>query len=343
MDAQDILRTPLAGARVILGDEPALVRRRFKAMAAQWHPDVCSHPQAAMVFAHIVSLRDAALSGHTPKASQGLAREIHLSSGRRLATRPFSVQSTDTGETWVGGRTVSFVFKPDCADLALLARQSWSGLRWADGRMKDAFVSLAPATVPVLDGELRDGGHVLAIRRAPGYVALPDLLRALGGAMEPVHVAWLGSGLFNLVTWIQWMGLAHGGIAPESIFVDPTTHAVALLGGWEYATPLGQRPVALPGTTLAAIPGLEVAGATVDKTTDSLLVREVLRLALGDPARLCPRVPDLPEPVAQAIAQPPRSTGLEEYKAWIAVLEEGWGPRRFRVLDIDATRIYGST
>lgn len=339
MDATALLKTPLTQAKAVMGADAGAIKRAFKALAAQWHPDTCHDPQAGAVFAHVVALRDAALCAPKPSATRP-RRVFDLEGGRRVAMAPLSGWTTDAGETLVGRKAVTFVFAPGCADLAGRAGAQWAGLRFADAKMKAAFQPLAPIKTTALDARLQDGGVVCTVARPAGFVGLLDLLRHLGGAMEPVHVAWLGSGLYNLCAWFQWMGLAHAGLALETVFVNPETHGVAVLGGWEFATRLGDRPAALPGSTLAAIPRLEAQGEVVDAGTDLVLVREVLRAALGDPFRLKPKVQGLPDSVASAIAGLPKASAPAEYGAWIAALEEGWGPRRFRVLDVRETDVY---
>lgn len=338
MDATTLLGTPLVDARILLGSDPQTARRAFKALAARWHPDVCGDPQAAAVFAHLVALRDRAVGAAAGPSIGG--RVFVGRDGRRLINRAVSVVPTEMGEVLVGRRTVAFVYTPDIADLAARARAAWAWLRYADARMEAAFAPLVPPLKPALDMDMQDGGCVLALARPAGFVALVDLLAHLGGRMEAVHVAWLGSGLFNLMAWLQWMGQVHGAIGAEQVFVNPKTHGVALLGGWECATALGARPQVLPTATLRAIPRLEARGEVVDSATDGLLIREVLRTALGCPMAVRPTGPDIPDAFGQFIAAPPVGDARAQYSAWIAVLERAWGPRRFRVLGVEEGDVY---
>lgn len=341
MDAAAWLSVAPVDARRHLGDTPAAVRRAFKTLAAAWHPDACHDPQAGAVFAHLVALRDAALKG-TPSAKTSVRpkRVLRTADGRQMATDPVSTFTTDTCEVLVGRKTVAFLYAAGMEDMANAARAAWSSLRTADDRMEKAFRPTAP-TPAGMDVGMKGGGHLLTIARPKGYVALRDLLIHLGGAIHPHHVAWIGSGLFNQVAWFQWMGLAHGAIGLDTVFVDPTTHGVTVLGGWECATRLGERPKALPEATLRALPRLEAAGQVVDATTDAVLVREVLRALLAQPAALRPTGPDIPDAFADAFSRPPQATAPAEYKAWIESVEKAWGPRQFRVLDTDEGRIYG--
>jgi hypothetical protein len=341
MDAAAWLAVAPHEARRHLGDTPTAVRRAFKALAAAWHPDASTDPQASAVFAHIVALRDAALKGTPAAKTQGRPKRVlRTADGRQLATDPVSTFATDTCEVLVGRKTIAFLYAPGLEDMANAARAAWSNLRTADDRMEKAFRPTAP-TPAGMDIGLKDGGHMLTIARPKGFVALRDLLIHLGGSMHPHHVAWVGSGLLNHVSWFQWMGLAHGAIGLDTVFVDPTTHAVTVLGGWECATRLGERPRALPEATLRALPRLEAAGQTVDAATDPVLVREVLRALLGQPAALRPVGPDIPDAFGAAFTHPPHATAPAEYRAWIEAVEKAWGPRQFRVLDTDEGRIYG--
>lgn len=339
MDATALLQTPLSNARSVMGQDALAIKRAFKALAGQWHPDACADPQAAAVFAHIVALRDAALGARKPSLSRP-RRVFVCADGGRVAMSPLGGWTSETGETLVGRKAITVILRPDCADLADGLRARWAGLRYADDRMRAAFAPLAPTPSPAFNRTLEDGSVAMTLVRPEGFVGLVDLLRHLGGRMEPVHAAWLGSGLYNLVAWFQWMGLAHAGLSVETVWVNPTTHGVAVLGGWEFATALGARPEALPASTLRALPRLEASGEVVDGATDLVLVRDIIRVALGDSARITPQVAGLPAAVAKVIAAPPAADARTEYAAWIAALVEGWGPRRFQVLDVRDSDVY---
>lgn len=345
MDGAAWLSTPLDKAVEALGASPQAIKKRFKALAAAWHPDTCGDPQAGLVFAHIVALREAALDrvtgrGRSARACAAPQRALRTADGRVLGVRPTLERATDTCSVWVGRKTFAFLFPKGHEDLALAARDGWSRARYADSRMEKAFRPYAPQPTR-LDTPLEGGGHLLAIARPEGMVWLRDLLAHQGGAIHPHHVAWIGSGLWNALSWFQWMGQVHGAIGLDTVAVHPGTHAVAVLGGWECMTPIGGRPKALPDATLRAVPRLEARGEGVAPSTDALLVRELLRACLGAPAALRPKVAGLGDATAAAIAGPPLAGAVAEYKAWIEALEKDDGPRRFRVLDADSQAIYG--
>ena len=334
ISANEILGWNSQKARQVWGRSPADIRKGFKALAAAWHPDVCHDPQAARVLAHLVSLRKMALG----ESDRDLVR-FSLASGGALGMRCLSQWSSETGGVYVGPRTVGLRFEPGLEDLAQAAQERWKGWRFADARMKTYFAPLVPSKVLRAEA-LTDGGTLLVIARPDGYVAFGDLLAHLDGGMAPEDVAWLGSRLFNLVAWFQWMGLAHGALQGCNVFVNPRTHGVAVLGGWEFATALGERPAALPGATLRAVPRLEAAGERVDGSTDLVLVRAILRTALGPKVRVGPVPQGLPVALNRFLMGVPATDARAELAVWDGVLRESWGKRAFHECPAREADIY---
>ena len=74
--------------------------------------------------------------------------------------------------------------------------------------------------------ELEDGGILLALAREEQFFPL-----AMYGALLPEHAAWVVSRLENICCVLEYSGLVHGGISPESVFINPVTHEAALVGG----------------------------------------------------------------------------------------------------------------
>lgn len=299
-------------------------KRAFRKLATVWHPDVCADPRSAEVFAHLVRLRDAALGSARPAAA--VSRTLRTRDGRRLGLSPLSTIPVDTGEVLVGRRSLTWVYRADAADLAEAEAATIAGFRFADDRMRAQMTPFLPTLdrrIPLADGE-----EALVMARHADEVLLADLLR-VKGAVPAEHAAWIGSGLLNLACWLDWAGLVHGTIAPETVLISPETHTVRLMGGWGFATKAGTRPIALPGRTLALAPRLAVKAEVVDARLDLELVRRTLREAFGDPTGATLTRGGAPEPIGRWLVLPPAKFAREDYADWLTALERVWGLRRF--------------
>jgi hypothetical protein len=90
------------------------------------------------------------------------------------------------------------------------------------------------------DFEARDGTMVLVIEKTPDVYRLRDLISALGGSIEPKHVAWMMNTVLNIACYLERAGLTHNAITPDSYFVSPKYHSGLLLGDWWFAAKAGQ-------------------------------------------------------------------------------------------------------
>lgn len=331
--AEDILATPPHEAgRLLSGDETS-IRKAFRALVQAWHPDHCADPRAAAVVAHLVKLRDSALGRRATLASRrftspgGGAFEMSF-----VKARPF-----EAGEILVGRGSVAYVVSPDNVDLSgrplAIVRP-----RFANDRMRAEMERFLPR---LIRRESTVEGDVQVYARTPDQILLADLLEATG-PLEPVHAAWLLSGLLNLACWLSWAGFVHGAISPEHVLVSPKFHSVALVGPALYATRVDGRPEALPERTLSLVPRMGLAGQPVTPALDLDLVRATCREALGDAAgtRLGLRA-DMPAAFATWLAMPPAGTAQEDYGSWERAREVSFGPRRFVEMKVRPEAVYG--
>lgn len=343
-DAKEILSTSSRDANRLFGTGREAVRKTFKEFAATWHPDHSSDPRATEVFAHLVSLRDAALKD-VSAAAAGLSRNFVRADGSAFAMRVLRSHDLDTGELLVGPHSFAWRFDAAAQDVAESEERTLWSFRFADSRMESEMRRFLPTLKRRI--ELDDGGLMLVQTRADDDVLLADLIQAMtpdanGIRLPAVHAAWIGSGLFHIACWLGWAGLVHGAIGPETVVVSPSTHEVRLLGGFGFSRAVGSRPEVLPGRTLDLLPRLAVSGSTLKPADDGELIRLTLREALGDPAggRLLRGA--VPEPLARFLTLPPNDTPFAEYASWSKALEASWGRRRFAHLDQNAAAIYGA-
>lgn len=332
LTAAEILAVPAFDAsRVLPGDEDA-IRSRFRDLARDWHPDRCHEREAPEVFAHLVRLRDAALGG--PKAA---VRCFLGKAGKSFEMSYLKASRFDAGEVLVGRGSVAYLVETDFADLAATP-DATAAPRFANDSMRKEMERFLPS---LLRREAVSEGEILVYARTPDQVLLRDLLESVG-PIEPVHAAWLTSGLLNVACWLSWTGLCHGAISPDVVLVSPKHHSVALTGPALYATAIGGRPVALPERTLSTLPRLALAGQAVDATVDLDLVRATVREALGDPAgvRISLRK-DVPTAFATWLAMPPSKDARQDYASWERARESSFGPRRFVGMGVRPEAVYG--
>lgn len=311
-------------ARLLFPGDAAAVAARFHALARRWHPDRNPDPRAAAVFARISSLSATVRRSLTPAE-----RRLTTIGGRafRLAYR--ATRATDFGETLIGDRVIAHLVPPSLDDLA--DRAAAFAPRFADERMRKAMARLLPHPLATLQ---TPDGYAFVERKPAGAVLLRDLLTL--GPVDPRQAAWMTTRLVNIASWLQWAGLAHGAIGPDTLLVSPADHGLALTGPFLCARPFGERAPVLPERTLAAVP--RYAAALLDDRLDPELIRLTIREALGDPAgtRLAAD-PAFPQPFAQWLLMP--GDAAQSFPAWERAREASFGPRRFVPWDVDTAAL----
>jgi len=290
--AAAILRIPVSRPDLLFPAAAVDVQPFYRRLASRWHPDRNRAPGATEVFQRIAMLYAAA--------------KKQIAAGRwGVGRRPFEL-----GEMLIGDARVSFVVTPDAADLYASAVRTLRTFPYDSSVMRRQISHCLPQIEAA-------GPGTLVIKKAPDLVLLADLLEHLDGHMPATQVAWILSSLYNLACWLEWAGITHGAIGPDTVFVSRARQTVALLGGWWYAAPVGTPIAALPARTVEIIPPDIVRDRIADLRCDLELIRATGRELLGDAsgARLL-RDPSVPRAMADWLRHPSSGSALTDYRLW---------------------------
>ena len=324
------------------GDEVA-VHQLYRQLASRWHPDRSKDPQATEVFQRIGALYAAAreqISSGRWRPACG-ERVLNGGDGRQYRIKHFARRTFELGELLIGKELVSFLITPDAADLYAAALRMLRTLPFASKSMQEQISPWLPQVQAALEG----AEHcALVLQKPDDTVLLADLVDHLHGIVPPRHVAWMLSALYNLACYLEWAGITHNAIGPDTVFVSPQRHAVALLGGWWYAAPTGGRLTALPQRTVDTVPHDIVNTRIAAQRCDLELIRATGRELLGDASgvRLL-RDPSVPQPMADWLQHPSSGSAVGDYQLWRDSLYRSFGERRFVRLDITPKQIYPHT
>lgn len=331
--AADILK--IRDPAALFAGDAAAVKATFRGLAKLWHPDRNKSPEAVAVFEHIANLRDIVLKGEVPQPIADNTRVFTSDKGATFRLRFLTRHHIDAGEVFVTSRAIVYRIEKENEDLAndavLFTPQ------FADDRMRESTARCTPQFIRRVDTEQ---GTLLFYKRTPDQILLADLLGSQG-PIEPVHAAWMISGMANLGAWLTWATIAHGDIGRTTLLISPKYHSVALTGPLLYRTAFGVRPRALPERSLGAVPRMAIAGVTIDAKVDLELIRLTAREILGDAggAGLLRR-PDVPRQVAMWTMTPPAKNGVADYASWERARDAGFGKRTFVEMKIPPGAIY---
>jgi hypothetical protein len=317
------------------------VKQAWRLLTMLWHPDRNGDPKAHAVFQHVQRLHAKAQEqiGRGARAGGTVLRLTALDGKvyeiNHLRRHPFEL-----GETLVAGGVVAFVIERAHADLVQNAERAIKNLCYADERMRTQIASQLPAW-PFAGAFQTADAYVVVMRKQSGML-LRDVLDHLGGRLDARHVAWIVSSLLNLCCYFQHAGIVHNALSPDTCFIAPLEHRVAVLGGWWYAARIGERMLAAPAATLAWAPHDLAQHRHADLRTDLELVRAIGRELLGDVSGMrLAHAGAAPAAMIDWLRLPALDDPIEEYRTWrTQVLHDSFGARRFVELPLTQSDIY---
>jgi len=336
--AASILAIPLDQPESLFSDKTNL-RARFLSLLKLWHPDVNKDEHAGMVAAHIQALYESAQA----KLDKGIwvtpfLLEVPGVDGR-IRKIAYRVRDTfELGEIYIGNGIVTYAINRVHEPAVIRALKNIGTIRYPDESFKK---SLEPF-FPKVEHYFESKDHIfVCMRKHNDEILLSDLIEHLGGKIDPKHVAWIMSCLFNLVCFLWINDMTLNGIDTKAIFVSPAKHAGSILGGWWYSTPKGKRMDSLPPSTYKLASRKLLATKEATTQFDLECIRAVGRAALGDATgdslRMCK---EIPKPMTTFLMLPSTGNPVKEYEAWSKVLVDCFGPRKFVQLNVSIDDVY---
>ena len=295
--------------------DPREARKLFLELSRQHHPD---HGGTNDAFAHLNTLYKEALAKFKAGRWNG-AQLVYLRMTRRTdghqvharAGAPFQF-----GHSLLADDAVYYLFDRDQqvrqARVVGITRE----FKFASKRMQDEFARYLP--MKVTGGELVSGQWLARVEKTPDLIRLRDLHTHLG-PLDPRKCAWVVSAMMNLACYLAHTGLVHHDISPDTVFVSPPHHSVALLGGWEHAVRRGVTIHTVPARTFAVMPYRAKMRKIASTRTDLELIRLTARDVLAT----------APEPMRTWLHAVSHATAVDQYKEWQDVLSKTFGPRKF--------------
>lgn len=328
-------------------------KQEYRNLARRWHPDHHRDEggKASNVFSHIVELyrkaeeKRAKGTWNEPyekieQETPGLKKFACIKTGHVKTVEYLSARRFELGCMYIGANSVVFEVENEFSDLFHNGRRKIRGLRFQDENMAVEMSNFLPQIEDIFQ---TTSSQLLRIRKTPDQLLLADVLKYYATRIEPIeHVGWILNVLLHISCYLEWSGIAHNAISPETLFISPLRHSGMLLGGWWYAACCGEELKALPDRSLKFIPPDIIDNKIADTRADLELIKALGREILGDvTGRSLEADASLPEILPEWLQLPSGENAVAEYREWkYTVLERCFGEPHFVPMDLNSKDLY---
>lgn len=237
----------------------------------------------------------------------------------------------ELGEMIVGENNVIYSFSPQHLDFfqnAVEKLNYFSNIK-GKGKVEESmykdFEKFIPKYVKSFDED--DGSHVLVLSKSKEDVLLKEVFNYFKGSIDPKHVAWILSSIYNFVCFLKVSGITHNDISMNNYFVDLENHSGYLLGGWWYSCYEGKKMIGVNGRTFNNMPQEIKELKAGDYITDLYLVKALGRELVGDLSKI-------PERFRKWLVSTSTGDALTDYQVWQEdIIENSFGGRFFTEID----------
>lgn len=339
MTAKDLLSIRISEPERIFPADKGEAKTIYHTLANRWHPDKTGTEKTAEVFQHVLSLYKKTIE-KIDAGSWSIPGIVEMTdmAGHRYRIRHQRKHTFELGEYFVAPTMAAFHLEAVNQDLFDRAKRTIGSLKYASKDMEKEFARYLPAIEKTFETAT---GPVMVVRKTPDLILLRDLLSHVGGKMDPKHVAWVLSSLHNIVCYLSYAGISHNAISLDTCFVSPKYHSVALLGGWWYATRVGEKMAGAPGRTVAYAPRDLLTNKKGDIRVDLEMIRALGRDILGDVSGVNLLMDkSVPKPMANWLRCASAGDAITDYKLWNETLKASFGARRFVKLTLSGSDVY---
>lgn len=235
---------------------------------------------------------------------------FECSDGRQIKINYLYSSAVNEADIYVARRNIIYHFKDKGAELSDRFRRVVSFIDYpsADTRnLSDFFPSITGGFA------LSDGSFILVVDKNEDEYPL-----RLFGKLTGRHVAWIISRLENLCCVLEFNGLVHPDINPDTLFINPYQHQVSLLGNWWNVSKKNSMSTDL----------------VLRKTSMNLIgLRNTAKEILADD--------DVPAALSEFLMSNPKEDAYEDFAYWDEMLIKAYGERKFINFNTDDEDVYG--
>lgn len=318
------------------------LKRAYRKLSALWHPDkhISDGKDTNATFAHIQMLYEKALTriknGEWNKSN---LLKIIDKNNLKFEVRYLVKNEFEFGSSYIGKSVVAWEFNKSDLDFAERAIKNIQRLNFADVKMKEEFKKYLPEIIKIID---TSPSTILIFKKDSETISLRDVLNYHKGFVDPKHVAWILSGMYNLACFNQYNGIMQAGFTLDNYFINPTNHLGQLIGGWWFTHKQEEKLSALSSDAANIAPVKMINNKKADIKLDLELIKFVGRQLLGDPIGLKFHSDKrVPKDLANWLTDSLNRDAFTTYNIWQKeILPKSFGVRRFIKMNLTINDIY---
>lgn len=337
LTADALLKIPVTRPELLYSSDLTLMKTQYRKLASHWHPDKGG---SADVFAHIKLIFEQAetkiMFGTWETPNEFM---FTTADGTKHIIRYNRKHKFELGEYYVGSTQVVFSLEKVNADLVDQCERTIKSFKYKNSEMEHHIGTYLPTKLKRFETSDR---VIVLIPKIPQTICLRDLLEHQGGKIDPKHVAWIVSRLYNLACYFQVSELTHNDISIDTLFLDPANHTVSIIGGWWYSREAGQRLIAASSNTMKNIPSDILHDKIADPRIDLNLIRSIGRTLLGDSiGNKLVLDKTLPSALVSWFLGASNGDAIKDYRVWQdKVLKDSFGVRKFVPFEVSFNDVY---
>jgi len=307
------------------------IKKQYRKLALEWHPDKNGNENDGIVFQHIERLYEQGKELIKQDLWDAELNTIIFIADDKSKIR-FSFKRKypfELGEFFICQDKVVYFVEKEYERLVGNAIERLSKIYYASEVMENEFFKYIGQINKV---DRLQNGLLLWCNRTDDLFLLRDVLDYFKGKLHPRHIGWIMSSLYNICCFLEYNNLVHNNISLDSYFVSPKYHS-GVLYGWWYAAEIDRSLVGLPKRTIEnSRYDAKKARDFVDLELIRLLGRELLGDVAGSKIRFDK---DVPKALALWLCTTTSNNPITEYKKWNDVIIESWGKREFFEMKVD--------
>jgi len=339
MNGHTILK--LSSPFSLFSKDLSLINKEYRDLVKEWHPDHNKDLIANDVFSKIGSLYNQAkemLSKGT-WVTPNEVKVIDKNGKSEYVIRYKKKHNFELGDMYISDTILAYKIDDKFAKFYNNFIDNVKCFHFANKKMEKEMSKYLPLIIKSFKSS--DGYLWLIISKTKDLLLLDDVIDHYG-KIDPKHVAWIISSLYNTLCYFKYLGIVHSGLSTKTCFISPEHHSVAILGGWWYSVPEESKMIGISSNNFKYIPNKCKDSKESSCKIDLELLRLLGRQSLGDTTGVSLRsLKNRPKPMINWLIYPNKGSAIDEYKEWYnSILTNSFGPHKFIKMNLTSDMLY---